>query len=117
MKLFAGLRKIRLFERGQLPVLRTLIDFDIVIEIGYEEERGSPVTLKKLYLLKLCSPGTLRRKLNQLTASGIVIKKDHPTDGRSSRLLISPTTFKQLCRYSGVVSAAASLHFTEAPRT
>ena len=42
MKLFAALRKIREFERGQLPFLKSIVDFDIVIEIGYAEEEGPP---------------------------------------------------------------------------
>ena len=41
MKLFTGLRKIREFERRQLPFLKSVVDFDIVIEIGYAEEQGN----------------------------------------------------------------------------
>ena len=41
MKLFAALRQIREFERAQLPFLKSIIDFDIVIEIGYAEEDGT----------------------------------------------------------------------------
>ena len=40
MKLFTGLKQIREFERRQLPFLKSVIDFDIVIEIGYAEELG-----------------------------------------------------------------------------
>ncbi len=50
MKLFTGLKKIRDFEKGELPFLNSVIDFDIVIEIGYEEEHHRPITLKGLYL-------------------------------------------------------------------
>ena len=34
------IEKIREFERLQLPFLKSVVDFDIVIEIGYAEERG-----------------------------------------------------------------------------
>ena len=34
-KLFAALKKIREFERLQLPFIKSLIDFDIIIEIGH----------------------------------------------------------------------------------
>ena len=41
MKLFTGLKQIREFERMQLPFLKSVVDFDIVIEIGYAEEQGN----------------------------------------------------------------------------
>ena len=46
MKLFTGLRKLRDYQRQQLPFLKSVVDFDIVIEIGYAEEQGQPLTLK-----------------------------------------------------------------------
>ncbi len=53
MKLFTGLKKIREFEKQQLPFLKSVVDFDIVIEIGYAEEQGQPLTLKQLFLLNI----------------------------------------------------------------
>ncbi len=53
MKLFTGLKKIREYERQQLPFLKSVVDFDIVIEIGYAEEQGQPLTLKQLFLLNV----------------------------------------------------------------
>jgi DNA-binding MarR family transcriptional regulator len=111
MKLFAGLRKIREFEKLRLPFLKSMIDFDIVIEIGYQEECGEPLTLKRLYLLEVCSPGTMRRKLARLTSRGIVIRQPHPTDGRASLLLIAPSALKLIGKYSSAIASAASLHF------
>ena len=69
MKLFTGLKKIREFQRVHLPFLNSVIDFDIVIEIGYEEEHHRPLTLKRLYLLDICSRGTMRRKLGSVNQS------------------------------------------------
>ena len=40
MKLFAALKKIREFEKAQLPFLKSIVDFDILIEIGHAEEHG-----------------------------------------------------------------------------
>lgn len=111
MKLFAGLRKIREFERGQLPFLGSVHDFDIVIEIGYEEEHGRPLTLKKLYLLNICSRGTVRRKLAALIAQGIVIRRKHPMDKRASLLVIAPSTIKLLGKYIGLLSSVSASHF------
>lgn len=111
MKLFAGLRKIREFERGQLPFLGSVHDFDILVEIGYEEEHGRPLTLKKLYLLEICSRGTIRRKLAVLIDQGIIIKRKHPTDNRANLLLVAPSTIKLLGKYTGMLSSVSASHF------
>ena len=84
MKLFSGLKKIRELERLQLPFLKSLIDFDIVIEIGYLEEQGQALTLKQLFLLNISSRTTVRRKLARLVEQGIVIRLKHANDHRAS---------------------------------
>ena len=44
----------------RLPFLKSVIDFDIVIEIGYAEEMEQPLTLKQLFLLDISSRSTVR---------------------------------------------------------
>jgi len=109
--LFAGLRKIREFERVQLPFFKSIVDFDIVIEIGYEEECGRPMTIKQLLLLDICSRTTVRRKLAKLINQGIVDRRKHATDNRASLLVIAPSTLKLLGKYGGTLSTIASAHF------
>jgi hypothetical protein len=109
--LFAGLRKIRDFERVQLPFFKSIVDFDIVIEIGYEEERGRPMTIKQLLLLDICSLTTVRRKLAKLITQGIVARRKHATDNRASLLVISPGTLKLLGTYGGTLTSIATAHF------
>ena len=111
MKLFTGLKKIRELERLQLPFLKSLFDFDIVIEIGYAEEQGQPLTLKQLFLLNICSRTTVRRKLARLIEQGIVIRRKHVNDHRSSLLIISPSSVKLLGRYGGTITSVSALHF------
>src|SRR5665213_550864 len=111
MKLFAGLRKIREFERQQLPFLKSVFDFDIVIEIGYAEEQGQPLTLKQLLLLAVGSRATVRRKLATLIEQGIVIRRAHAKDNRASLLMISASSFKLLSKYGGTLSSIAVSHF------
>jgi DNA-binding MarR family transcriptional regulator len=111
MKLFTGLKKIREFERRQLPFLKTVVDFDIVIEIGYAEEEEQPLTLKQLFLLNLSSRTTVRRKLAMLIERGIVIRRKHANDHRASLLTISPSTVKVLGKYGGTLTAISTLHF------
>ena len=112
MKLFTGLKQIREFERRQLPFLKSVADFDIVIEIGYAEEQGQPLTLKQLFLLNIVSRTTVRRKLARLIEQGIVIRRKHVNDHRSSVLVISPSSVKLLGKYGGTLTSISALNFT-----
>jgi hypothetical protein len=111
MKLFTGLKKIREFERRQLPFLKSVVDFDIVIEIGYAQEQGQPLTLKPLFLLNLSSRTTVRRKLARLIEQGIVIRRKHANDHRASLLVISPSVVKLLSKYGGTLTSISTSHF------
>ena len=111
MKLFTGLRQIREFERRQLPFLKSVIDFDIVIEIGYAEEQEQPLTLKQLFLLNLSSRTTVRRKLARLIEREIVIRRKHANDHRASLLTISASMVKLLGKYCGTVTSISACHF------
>ena len=111
MKLFTGLKKIREFERQQLPFLKSIIDFDIVIEIGFAEEQGQPLTLKQLFLLNIRSRTTVRRKLARLIEQGIVVRRKQANDLRASLLIISPASVKVLGKYCGTLTSISVLHF------
>jgi DNA-binding MarR family transcriptional regulator len=111
MKLFTGLKQIREFERLQLPFLKSVVDFDIVIEIGYAEEQGQPLTLKQLFLLNIRSRTTVRRKLARLTEQGIVIRRKHMNDHRASLLIISPSSIKLLGKYGGTITSISASYF------
>ena len=111
MKLFTGLKKIREFERLQLPFLKSIVEFDIVIEIGYAEEQGHLLTLKQLVLLNIRSRTTVRRKLAKLIDQGIVIRRKHVNDQRATLLIISPSTVKLLAKYGGTLTSVSASHF------
>jgi hypothetical protein len=111
MKLFTGLKQIREFERLHLPFLRSVVDFDIVIDIGYAEEQGHPLTLKQLFLLKISSRMTVLRKLATLIEQGIVIRRKHTSDHRASLLANSPSTVKLLSKYGGTLTSISVSHF------
>lgn len=106
MKLFATLRHIREFERGQLPLLKSIVDFDIVIEVGYAEEEGHPLTQKQLLLLNLSSRTTVRRRLARLIDQGMVRRRKKSNDHRSSILTVSSSSQKLMGRYGGVLTSA-----------
>jgi DNA-binding MarR family transcriptional regulator len=111
MKLFAGLKKIREFERQQLFFLKSVVDFDIVIEIGFAQEQGQPLTLKQLFLLNFSSRTTVRRKLVRLIEKGIVIRRKHANDHRANLLIISPSSIKLLTKYGSTLTSISALHF------
>ena len=111
MKLFTGLKKIREFERQHLPFLKSIVDLDIVIEIGYAEELEEPLTLKQLFLLNIRSRTTVRRKLRRLIEQGIVVRRKHVNDHRASLLTISASTVKLLGKYCGTVTSISACHF------
>ena len=105
MKLFAALRKIREFEKLQLSFLKSVIDFDIVIEIGYAEEEGLPLTLKQLFLMQIGSRTTVRGKLARLIEQGVVTRRKHANDQRSTLLVLAPSSIKLLGKYGGALTA------------
>jgi DNA-binding MarR family transcriptional regulator len=106
-ELFAVLRKKREFERLQLPFVRSLIDFDIVIEIGYAQEQKSTITLKQLSLLQLGSVTTVRRRLSKLIAQGIVVRRANANDHRSELLTLAAASLKTLERYGSMFFSVA----------
>jgi DNA-binding MarR family transcriptional regulator len=111
MKLFSGLRKIRKLERIQLPFLKSVFDFDILVEVGYAEEMGQPLSLKRFYLLNICSRSTSRRKLARLVDQGIIIRRKNSSDNRASLLLVSPSAVKMLSKYGGMLMSVSASHF------
>jgi DNA-binding MarR family transcriptional regulator len=107
-KIFGALRKMREFERLQLPFIGSLTDFDIVIEIGEAQERNQVLTPKQLFLLKVGAVSTVRRRLAELTRAGIVRRKTNAKDRRSGFLTIAPATIRQLEKYSVLLSGLSS---------
>src|SRR5664279_1792964 len=109
MKLFAALRKLREFERLELTFLKSLIDFDIIIEIGYADEQKQPLAPKQLFLLNLGSSTTVRRRLAKLVEQGVVTRRTNAKDRRSDVLAIAPSSLKLLGKYGKVLTATSVL--------
>jgi len=109
LKLFAGLKKMREFERLQLPFIGSFIDFDIIIEVGYAQEQDQTFTPKQLFLLQIASDTTVRRRLAKLTEQGIVTRRPNTNDRRSDFLTLSPSSLKVLDRYGVVLSGFGSI--------
>jgi len=111
MKIFAAWRKVRDFERVRLPFLASMIDFDIIIEIGYAEELGKPLTLKQLLLVIPSSRTTVRRRLVKLVEAGVVDQRKSASDQRANVLTISTPSLKLFGKYAGTISTAFNVSF------
>ena len=96
---FDDLRRIREFEKRELPFIRTIEDADIVREIGFHQKASQPLTLKELFALGIGSPATVQRKLARLKALGVVQQTRVDRDRRSFALLLSPSVQKAYARY------------------
>lgn len=99
MTAFKKLKAIREFEKAHMPHLRSHEDFDIVIEVGYHEERGQPLTLKCLLLIGITSTSTTQRRVHALVDAGILTRTRSTSDRRSILLGISAQTRKLVDRY------------------
>jgi ribosomal protein L28 len=106
-QLFATLRKKRQFEKLQMPFITSLLDFDLIIEIGYAKEQNEMITPKQLFLLKLGSVTTVRRRLANLTAKGIIARHANTRDHRSQFLTVSASTIRTLEKYGSLLLAIA----------
>ena len=104
MLLFAALKKMREFERQQLPFIRSLIDYDLIIEIGYAQEQKKPLTPKPLFLMSLGPATTVRRRLARLIEDGVVRRRQDDGDRRFSILTLSPGSLKLLGKYGALIS-------------
>jgi DNA-binding MarR family transcriptional regulator len=105
LRLFAGLRKLRALEKRHVPFARSLAEFDLIIEIGYHEERGSPITYKHLLTLGLFGRSTLNRRLNGLIGQGVLLRARSAQDGRTVIFGISRSAVARLHRYHGGIIA------------
>jgi DNA-binding MarR family transcriptional regulator len=106
-QLFATLKKKREFERSQMPFIGSLLDFDVIIEIGYAQEQKKPLTPKQLFLLELGSVTSVRRRLAKLTDAGVVVRHANSHDQRSEFLTLSAASLKVLERYGGLLVSLA----------
>ena len=85
-----------------MPFLKSIVDFDILIEIGYAEEQQHPLTLKQILLMNLSSRTTVRRRLVTLIELGIIKSRKNANDQRSSILTISTPSLKLIGKYGGM---------------
>ena len=103
MKLFAHLRTTRAFRRRHLNFLETREDHDIVQEVGYHQESGTPLTVKQLQMMGLASMPTLQRRLRRLRQVGALVAKRSERDKRAVELRLSPRVMRTYARYGELI--------------
>jgi DNA-binding MarR family transcriptional regulator len=97
--MFQQFRRLQAFTQKHFPCLQSPIDNALIVEIGYYEEQGRPLTIKGLLLLKLGAPATVRRRLQRLVDFGLVHKRRASHDRRICHLEIDPAVRMRFARY------------------
>ncbi|MDD5328594.1 MAG: hypothetical protein PHX38_01205 [Sulfuricella sp.] len=97
--MYSILHRVCSLQIKRLPMLQTLVDYHIAITIGFHQEAGSPLTLKRLLLLGLSSSATVQRRLNRLIALGVIRKDSNPSDGRMLELKVTPLGNRLFSKY------------------
>jgi len=97
--MFQQLRRLQAFAQKHFPCLQSAIDNVLIVEIGYYQEQGRPLTIKGLLLLKLGAPATVRRHVQRLVDLGLVHKRRANHDGRICHLEIDPEMRMRFAKY------------------
>jgi DNA-binding MarR family transcriptional regulator len=105
LHLFTRLRELRACERRHLQFLRTLQDYDLVIEIGYRHATGTPLTVNEALRLDLGSVATLQRQLRRLRQAGVIALGRSPDDRRVVVITLTPNALKSFKTYADVLGA------------
>ena len=97
--MFQQLRRLRALTQKHFPCLQSPIDSALIVEIGYYQEQGRPLTIKGLLLLKLGPPATVRRHLQMLVSLGWIHKRRASHDRRICHLEIDPAMRIRFAKY------------------
>lgn len=81
------------------PCLQSQIDRVLVVEIGYHQEHGRPLTMKALLLLELGAPATVRRHLQKLIELRLINKRRANHDKRVVHLEVDPATRTRFAKF------------------
>ena len=107
MRVFERLRALRTFEVQHLLFLRTGGNHHLIVEIGYHQAKGKPLTLKQLFLLDFGSIATVQRDLRRLKEIGFVQTRRATGDRRAVELTLSPKCVRIFAKYDTLMDAKA----------
>lgn len=106
MKFYSAMLAIRQYELTNLPFMETMLDRDILMTIGYEQEAGGGVPLKCLNLLPTGSLATINRRISRLVRLGVIHKKQSESDKRVHFACLCDPTQTALDKYADFLPAA-----------
>ncbi|MBV9190235.1 MAG: hypothetical protein JOZ85_07115 [Betaproteobacteria bacterium] len=104
-RVFGKLKIVRAFRKRHLAFLETMVDYDLLLEIGYHQEEGRPLTIKQLHLLGICSVPTLQRRLRHLREAGAVLHERMSEDARAVQVTLPARLLKIYDRYRETIRA------------
>ncbi|HEX7073212.1 MAG TPA: hypothetical protein VF226_04160 [Hyphomicrobiaceae bacterium] len=110
MGLFARLKSAQAYWKQHLHFLHGSEDLELLVEIGFHQERGQPLSMKQLYLANGASVATVQRRLQRLRAAGAIDCGRTERDARLAELRVNPRVVKLLRRFG-------DLHAPEAGAT
>lgn len=105
MRVFEKLRALRAFERHHLKFLGTVEDHRLIGEIGYQQRKGKPLTLKQLSLLDVGSIATIQRRLRRLKKLGLVQHRRAVGDRRVVELTLSAKCLRIVADYVALMGS------------
>ncbi len=105
MRVFERLRALRAFENQHLLFLRTGGNHHLIVEIGYHQAKGKPLTLKQLFLLDFGSIATVQRDLRRLKELGLVQRRRAASDRRAVELTLTPKCVRIFAKYDGLMGS------------
>ncbi len=108
MRLFEELRALRAFGKRHLDFFSTAEDHHLIGEIGYQQAKGKPLTLKQLFLLGIGSIATVQRRLRRLKELGLVQHRRSASDRRAVELTLTPKCARTFAKYETLTSPKPS---------
>jgi len=107
MRVFERLRALRAFEVQHRLFVRKGGGHQLVVEIGYHQSKGQPLTLKQLFLLDFGSIATVQRNLRRLKDLGFVQARRAAKDRRAVELTLSPKCLRIFAKYDTLMDSIA----------
>lgn len=114
MRGFDLLKTLCDYQMRHLGFLKTQEDHRLVFEIGWSQERGTPLTVKQIFLLGLGSVPTVQRRLARLRRLGVIQQRRCEADRRSVEVTLAPKTLRTLARYLELMTSAEAEGVAEA---
>jgi DNA-binding MarR family transcriptional regulator len=104
LAIFSRLRELSALRREQLPFMKTLEDWQLLVEIGYRQSSGEPLTVNATLRLDLGSIATVQRQIRRLRQAGVVALERGDGDRRTMVISLTPRAVKALTAFGELIS-------------